>query len=63
MTKREAAIVAAYTGYLIGSFDDLQRYADEKMGHTTWTHMFASEEFTKKLREKSKEDFIAIDVL
>lgn len=28
MTKREAAIVSVYTGYLIGEFSDFQAYAD-----------------------------------
>lgn len=32
MTKREAAIVSAYTGYLIGEFSDFQAYAEEVMG-------------------------------
>lgn len=62
MTKREAAIVSAYTGFLIGGFDEMQRYADEVLGYSTWTHMFASKEFAAELKEKSKKDFVQIKV-
>lgn len=31
MTKREAAIVSAYTGILIGSFSDMHEYVEEKL--------------------------------
>lgn len=62
MTRQEAAIVSAYTGYLIGSFDDMQQYVDKLVGYPTWTHMYASKEFTEKIRELSKPDFIAMQV-
>ena len=32
MTKREAAIVSAYTGYTIGSFFDMLEYIEENWG-------------------------------
>lgn len=32
MTKIEAAIVSAYTGILIGEFEDFHDYAEEVMG-------------------------------
>jgi len=38
MTKREAAIVSAYTGILIGSFSDLHQYIEEIMKRPVWTH-------------------------
>jgi len=62
MTKKEAAIVSAYTGYLIGSFSELQKYADEKFNYLTFTHQYGNKEFADKLREKSKEDFCTIEV-
>lgn len=37
MTKREAAIVSAYTGYVIGEFSDSQAYAEEVMGPVFWS--------------------------
>ena len=62
MTKREAAIVAAYTGYLIGDFGEMAKYAEEKFGHPIFTHSFGDERVATKLRESSKEDFINIKV-
>ena len=40
MTKREAAIISAYTGYLIGEFSDLHAYTEEVMGQPIFTHEF-----------------------
>ncbi len=38
MNKREAAIVAAYTGFLIGEFSDMHKYIEEIMGGSVFTH-------------------------
>ena len=63
MTKREAAIVSAYTGILIGRFDDMQRYVDEKIGRPTWTHEYGSEEFAQEIKRLTKQDFMDIEVI
>lgn len=60
MTKREAAIVSAYTGYLIGEFSDFQAYAKEVMGRPIFTHEFPS--IADELKEASKEDFMSIKI-
>lgn len=60
MTKREAAIVSAYTGFLLGSFSALHEYVEEIMGHPVWTHEFPS--LGDKIRELSHEDYISIKV-
>lgn len=60
MTKREAAIVSAYTGYLIGEFSDFQAYAEEAMGRPIFTHEFPY--IAEELKEKSKNDFISIKI-
>lgn len=62
MNKREAAIVSAYTGHLIGSFSEMHRYINEVMGHSVFTHQMAAEGFEEKLRKATKADFVAIDV-
>lgn len=63
MTKREAAIVSAYTGYLVGKFSDMQLYVDTLVGHSTWTHQYADKTFEQKVMELAKPDFIAITVV
>ena len=60
MTKREAAIVSAYTGYLIGKFDDFHAYAEEIMGRPLFTHEFPY--IAEELKAKSKKDFISIKI-
>ena len=62
MTIREAAIVSAYTGFLIGDFNDLHKYIEEIMGRPVWTQEMASEAFQAELRAKSKADFISMEV-
>lgn len=61
MTKREAAIVSAYTGYLIGEFSDFHAYVEEIMGRPVFTHEFPS--IAEELKKKSKKDFMSIKVV
>ena len=60
MTKREAAIVSAYTGVLIGNFNEMHRYVEEIMGRQVFTHelSYIFDEITKR----SKNDFMNIKV-
>lgn len=60
MTKREAAIVSAYTGYLIGEFSDFQSYAEGVMGRPIFTHEFPY--IAEELKDKSKKDFMSIKI-
>ena len=63
MTKREAAIIGAYTGVLLGKFDDMHSYIEEIMGRPVWTHELANEKTVDAIKEKSRADFLAIQVL
>lgn len=38
MTKREAAIVSAYTGIMLGKFSDMLGYIEEILGRPVHTH-------------------------
>lgn len=60
MTKREAAIISAYTGYLIGEFSDFHAYVEEVMGRPVFTHELPS--IAEELKEKSKKDFMSIKI-
>lgn len=62
MTKREAAIVGAYTGYVLGNFSDMHEYIEQVIGRPVWTHEMASQKFFEQLQEASKPDFLAIVV-
>jgi len=63
MTKREAAIVSAYTGILIGDFSDMHGYVEEIMEGPVFTHQMGNKEFCEEIKAKSKNDFISIEVL
>jgi len=62
MTKQEAAIVSAYTGFLIGSFADMQTYAEEVLERPIWTHQFGDPEVAAELRVATKDDFCGINI-
>jgi hypothetical protein len=62
MTKREAAIVAAYTGYMIGAFSDMQAYITEIMGRPVFTHEMADKAVMDEIQRRAKPDFCAIVV-
>lgn len=57
MTKRECAIVSAYTGILCGDFNEFHKYIEEKMGRPIYTHELADKTLWEVIKELSKEDF------
>jgi hypothetical protein len=63
MNKREAAIITAYTGIMIGSFSDFHRYAEEIIGRPVFTHEFGTREILEQIKEKSRQDFINLKVV
>jgi hypothetical protein len=61
LTRRQAAILSAYTGTLCGSFADMQDYVDSLPGFKgIGTISFASEQVAEMIREASKADFMAL---
>lgn len=60
MNKREAAVISAYTGILCGKFEWVHEYAEEALGRSVFTHEFAFDDFTAKLKEAARFEFISI---
>lgn len=58
LTKEQAVIIGAYTGYAAGPFPDIHEYAEKVLGRPIWTHQFP--QITEELREASKADFLAL---
>lgn len=61
MTKRECAIVMAYTGVCMCSGDDFNifhKYVEEKLGRPIFTHEFAA--LADEIKERAKDDFIRL---
>lgn len=62
LTKREAAIISAYTGYLIGEFSEVHKYVEEKFGRPVFTHEMGFNDFQERIRDMAKSDFVLIEV-
>lgn len=62
MTRREAAIVSAYTGYLVGDFTDLHNYAAQLMERPIWAHELANKDLAAEISRRAKPDFVAIEI-
>lgn len=62
MTKRESAIVSAYTGIFIGNFSDIHEYIENIMGRPVWTHELASKKIMDEIKSRSKTDFLSLVV-
>jgi len=62
ITKREAAIISAYTNYLLGEFSDMHEYIEEIMGRPIYTHEMVIKATVDEIQEKSKDDFINLKV-
>jgi ribosomal protein S6 len=60
MTRNEAAIVGAYTGFLLGSFSDM--YVEKIMGRPVFTHEMGNAAIAKEIQDKAKADYISIEV-
>lgn len=58
LTKEQAAIIGAYTGYAAGPFSDIHGYAEKVLGRPVWTHQFPK--IADELREAAKADFLAL---
>jgi len=60
MTKRESAIIGAYTGILAGPFDELHSYIEEIMGRPVFTHELGMSEMAAAIKERARSDFLAL---
>ena len=60
MTKQEAIVVSAYTGYCMCDFNEMHKYIEEKLGRPVFTHEFALDLVQNEIHEKVKPDFLKI---
>ena len=62
MTKDEAAIVSAYTGFLLCTMDELLMYATKTMGYYVDRNNLQSPVFEARLKIASYNDFVNLEV-
>lgn len=60
LTRDQAAVIGAYTGYAAGPFEDIHAYAERVLGRPIFAHEFAYETLTVQLRAAAKADFAAM---
>lgn len=63
ITEKEAAIISAYTGILLGRFSRMHEYVEQIMGQPVFTYELADKELTNKIKQKSKQDFCNLIVI
>lgn len=57
MTKREGAILSAYTGLMLCDFYDFHKYVEEIMERPVWTHELGFPNIQNEIKKRSKTDF------
>jgi hypothetical protein len=63
MTKREAAIVSAFTGIMTGAFSDMHEYINKIMGRPVFTHEMADKALWVEIKIRAKPDFMNLEVM
>ena len=62
MTKREAAIVSAYTGFSLGDLNDFYKYIEQILERPVFTHELEDKSVWEDIKNKSRKDFCEIEV-
>ena len=53
MTKQEAVLISAYTGYLLApDFSDVAEYCQKVLGRPIYTHEYADPDIQRELQDK-----------
>lgn len=60
MTEKERVIVSAYTGVLMCSFSELQKYVEQKLDRPVFTHEFADKDVIEEIKKRVRDDFLAL---
>ena len=60
ITKREAAIISAYTKPMLKNLSDRHEYIEKLFGHPVFTHQMGNKEFSLELRALAKPDFVKL---
>lgn len=60
LTREQAAIIGAYTGFTAGPFADVHQLAEEVLGRPFFTHEFANSKLATELREAIKPRYLEI---
>ena len=60
LTKRQAAIVTAYTGMFLGDFHTFHAYVEELMERPVYTHEMGSLDLAAEVKRRAKADYVSL---
>ncbi len=61
MTRDEALLLSAYTGYLlVPDFSDVHEFCERTLGRPIYTHEFVDEKIVEEIREKLKPEIMSM---
>ena len=59
LTKEQAIVITGFTGFnACQSFSDFHGDVEKRLGRPVFTHQFGSKEFSEKLQELYRNDFM-----
>lgn len=59
-TKEQALAIMGFTGFTTTNFSTFHEDVEKrKSRHSVWTHQFADEEFSDKVKALYKDDFLS----
>lgn len=61
MTREEAILLSAYTGFLLApDFSEVQKFCEDALGRPIWTHEFADKDVQEEIQEKLRPQIMAL---
>ena len=61
MTRDEAILLSAYTGFLlVQDFSDVHKFCEDTLGRPIWTHEFADEDVQKEIQDKLRPQIMKL---
>ena len=61
MTREEAILLSAYTGFLlVQDFSDVHKFCEDTLGRPIWTHEFADRCVQKEIQEKLRPQIMEL---
>ena len=61
MTREEAILLSAYTGFLLApDFSQVHKFCEDILGRPIWTHEFADSDVQKEIREKLRPQIMEL---
>jgi len=60
LTKEQGIVITGFTNTLCCSFSDFHEDVEKRIGRPVYTHEFGDKEFSNRLREAYREDFMEL---